>query len=176
MVFAGGAFALGMLAVRFLRSSGQRQQQTAPSSSKDGFRPAFSGASPVSQRPTAGTTTTSPGGSQSFGTTDAARSAVPTGPGSRPVSQPRPEAPGSTGGPHTAPGSSLGTPAAAPSVTPGSPSQRPAPRPPAAPPGGTSSGTGTAAPGAGAGGQSTSRTSGGTSSSQHTDTGNRTQP
>ena len=48
MVFAAGSFALGMLAVRFLRSGGQPQQPSAPGSSAPSY-----GASTASKPPTA---------------------------------------------------------------------------------------------------------------------------
>jgi len=56
MVFAGGAFALGMLAVRFLRSSGQLPQHTSPSYGASSYGGSSTGASTTMHRATGGAT------------------------------------------------------------------------------------------------------------------------
>lgn len=152
MVFAGGAFALGMLAVRFLRSSGQ-QRQTSPAASTMAAGQSFSGASPT-QRP--------------VGATAPPPSTVPhgyAGPGaSMPGSVPS-GVPSRTPTVRPAPGSGTGTPTT-PSATPGTPSERPTPRPAAAPSvSGTTASPGTATPRPDAGSQSGSQSGGSSPSS-----------
>jgi len=127
VVFAGGAFALGMLAVRFLRSGGQAQQPTAPMSAS----PSSGASSPgTGQWPTAtpprtytgaaqdalhramgeqlappsrgGSASESPAGSGSGASTSGARPESPT---------PRPNATPSVGGTPSGSGSTSPTPA-----------------------------------------------------------------
>jgi hypothetical protein len=161
MVFAGGAFALGMLAVRFLRSGGQPQQPSARGSSSPSY-----GASSASTPPTAGY----PGGSATAGS---ASTKPPTYTGAAQAAPNRVPAPAPTS--PSSGGASPGIPAA-PGVgtrTPAAPPERPMPRPSdTSPTGGTSRGSGNATPTPGSGTQ----TSGDTSSSARPGTGGRNQP
>jgi len=59
MVFAGGAFALGMLAVRFLRSGGQSQPTSASGSSSQSYGASSAGTPPTAGYPSATSAATS---------------------------------------------------------------------------------------------------------------------
>ena len=161
MVFAGGAFALGMLAVRFLRSGGQPQQSSASGASAPSYGASSAGTPRTPGYPgggsTAGSTPTRP--RTSTGAAQAAPSRAPAPPPSYPSSG----------------GANPGTPAApGPGArTPGTPSERPTPGSGAAPSvGGTAprSGNGTPTPGSG------TPADGGTPSSARPGTGGRNQP
>jgi hypothetical protein len=165
MVFAGGAFALGMLAVRFLRSGSQRQRPapSVPISASHGSP--SPGTPPITGRTGAGTTpgaaTISPGGY-----TGAAQAALNRTPSLRPTS---PSSGGSGtdlgSGPQSAPGAGTRTPGVQP--------ERPTPRPAATPSvGGASTDSGTPAPTP----ESGSQPGGGSSSSARPGAGNRNQP
>jgi hypothetical protein len=172
MVFAGGAFALGMLAVRFLRSENPSRSQAA-SSQTGAFSGSSSGGSfststaPMTQRSgtdaTPGTSSPPPGGY-----TAAAQSELDRAPAPQRTSP-------SGGSAGASPTMNPGTPAA-PGVgtgASGTPSERPTPRPAATPSiGGTSSGTGTTPPKPAPGTQTT----GGSSTSERTGSGTRNQP
>jgi len=161
MVFAGGAFALGMLAVRFLRSGGQPPQPSASGSSAPSY-----GASSASTPPTTGY----PGGSSTAGSTSTAprtyTGAAQDAPNRVPATAPTSPSNG---------GANPGTPAA-PGVgtrTPATPSERPTTGPGAAPSGGGTSprsGNATSTPGSG------TQTDGGTPSSARPGSGGRNQP
>jgi len=155
VAFAGGAFALGMLAVRFLRSKNQPQGQSTASSSSSSYGNSYGGSSPstppTTGRPGSGSTSTPPGGY-----TAAARAAL-----DRTPTSPLPPSAGSGADSTMNPG----TPAApGPGArTPGTQTERPTPRPTATPSfGGTSAGPGTQ--------------TGGSSSSERTGPGTRSQP
>jgi len=161
MVFAGGAFALGMLAVRFLRSGGQPQQPSASGASSQSYGASSASTPPRAGYPngtsTAGSTSTTP---RTY--TGAAQDALNR------VAAPAPTSPSSSG-------QNPGTPAApGPGArTSGTPFERPTPRPGTAPSvGGTSPGAGKATPTPGSGTQ----TGGGTPSSARPGTGGRIQP
>jgi hypothetical protein len=165
MVFAGGAFALGMLAVRFLRSSGQRQQQTSSS-----YSASSSGAAPSSYRTTGGASPTSSSAPPSYG------SAGATTPSTMPGSQPLVTSAGSADRSGTGPVMNPGTPAA-PGRYSGSPSEQVTPRHVAAPSvGGTTPGAGTTAPRSSSGTQSGGQPRNDAPGSGRTGTGNRNQP
>ena len=160
MVFAGGAFALGMLAVRFLRSGGQAQQPSAPASSSPS-----NGASSAGTPPTSGYPGGSPAGSAPT-TPRPSTGAAQAAPGRAPASPPSSPSSG---------GTNPGTPAApAPGMrTAGTPLERPTPRPATMPPvGGSTPGSGNAASTPGSGTQ----TGGSTPGSARPGTGGRNQP
>jgi len=161
MVFAGGAFALGMLAVRFLRSSGQSPRQTSPSYGATSHGSPSRGGSTTTQGATGGATPSSSSVSHGYaGTGTAAPSTPGTAPMSRPASQPTSTTPGtpqrSTSGP------SITT---NPRVTPGTPSV-----------GGSTANQGTATPGPGAGAQPTGQPGSASPNPGRTDIGSRSQP
>ena len=168
MVFAGGAFALGMLAVRFLRSSGQPQRQTWPASSTMASGGSYSGTSPMTPPSTTPHGYAGPGASTP--------SSVPTSvPSSTPTARPAPSA-GQGAGSGLGTGTGTGTPTTPP-ATPATPSEQPTPRPAAAPSvGGTTTGPGTATPRPDAGSQSGSQSGGSSPSSGSTGSGGRNQP
>ena len=161
MVFASGAFAIGMLAARFLRSGGQSQQPSATGSNA----PAY-GASAASTPPTAGFPGGSPAARPTSPTprtyTGAAQDALNRVPAPMPTS---PASGGATPGTPAGPGSGA--------RTPGTSFERPTPRPGSTPSAGsTSSGAGKATPTPGSGTQ----TGGGPSISARPETGGRNQP
>jgi hypothetical protein len=170
MVFAGGAFALGMLAVRFLRSRSQPQGYSPSSAGSTSYGTSLSRQMP-STRPMTGQT--------SPGTTPRSPSMPPggytagqTAPSGTPTRQPTtPSGSGTTSGATLNPG----TPAAPGpgAVSPGTQAERPTPRPTAPPSGaGTSASPGTAAPSSGAG----ARTGSSTPASERTGSDPRRQP
>lgn len=175
MVFAGGAFALGMLAVRFLRSSGRQARPTSRSYGATPSGQSFSSAASTVPRTTGGTMTppasTVPGGYAGPGasTPSGAPSTLPAAPTSMPRSVTGAGSGTGTGTP-TAPRTGATTPG----VTPSAPSERPTPRPAATPSvGGTTGSPGTTAPRSGAGTGSGGQAGGGSSS---TGSDSRTQP
>jgi hypothetical protein len=158
MVFAGGAFALGMLAVRFLRSGSQTQQPAASGPTSPSY-----GAPSASTPPTAGYTggSTTPGSTSTTPRTytSAAQDALKRTPSSQPTP---PSNAGANAGTSAAPGPGTRTPA--------TPTERPTPRPGVAPSvGGTSPDSGNAS-------STPAQTGGGSSSSARTGTGGRNQP
>jgi hypothetical protein len=158
MVFAGGAFALGMLAVRFLRSGSQTQQPAAFGPTSPSY-----GAPSSSTPPTAGYTggSTTPGSTSTTPRTytSAAQDALKRAPSSQPTP---PSNAGANAGTSAAPGPGTRTPA--------TPTERPTPRPGVAPSvGGTSPDSGNAS-------STPAQTGGGSSSSARTGTGGRNQP
>jgi hypothetical protein len=170
MAFAGGAFALGMLAVRFLRSKSQPQGYSPSSSGSTSYgaalRRQMPGTRPMTGQADTGTTprspSTPPGG---YTAGQPAPSGTPT----------RPPTTTSGRGPTSGTGLNPGTPAApGPGVaSPGTQAERPTPRPTAPPSGGgTSTSPGTAAPSTGTG----ARTGGSTPASERTESGPRSQP
>lgn len=169
MAFAGGAFALGMLAVRFLRSKSQPQGYSPSSPGSTSYGTASSG--PPSTRPMMGQTSpaTTP---RSPSTPPGGYTAGQAAPSGAPTRQPTtPSGRGSTSGT----GLNPGTPAApGPGATsPGTQAERPTPRPTTPPSGsGTSASPGTAAPSSGTG----ARTGGTTPASERTGSGPRSQP
>jgi len=166
IAFAGGAFALGMLVVRFLRSKSQPQSQTmSPSSASNGSAsyttPPMAGS--TGSRMTPGSTSSPPGGYTAAAQADLDSATAP-----RPTSPSRsnPGA-GTTMNPGTpaAPGPGTGTPVAE--------SERPTPRPPVTPSvGGTPDGSGStnSTPNPG------TRTGDGSSTSERPGAGSRNQP
>jgi len=166
MVFAGGTFALGMLAVRFLKSGGR--QQTAGSSSMSSGQ-SFTGAT----RTTVGTGQASPSATtRPPGYAGAAPGAASASPGA-----PATSAPARTPSAGSGIGSGTGTGTQAPPrATPGTPSEPPTPRPASPPSGGSIGGAGTTTPrpisGSGTPGQSGSSPS----SAGRAGTGSRNQP
>jgi hypothetical protein len=153
LAFAGSAFALGMLAVRFIRSERptRGQASTSPMSASAG---SVSGAGFSSN-----TSSTPPGGY-----TAAAQAALHRTPASQ-----------SDGGPGQAPGMNPGTPAApGPGAgIPGTQSERPTPRPVSAPSvGASAASTGTTPPKP----APSAQTGGGSSTSERTGSGSRNQP
>lgn len=141
IVFAGGAFALGLLAVRFLRSKSQPQGQmsASPSSTADGSPPYNTPPMPgqTGSGMTPGSASTTPGGNSA-----SAQGALDRTPASRPTSPSRSDSgSGVTMSPGTpaAPGPGTGTPGAQP--------ERQTPRPPVTPSaGGTPDGSGSTTP------------------------------
>jgi hypothetical protein len=166
MAFAGGAFALGMLAVRFLRSRSEPQRQPTSSPSSASYGNSVYGTPPragsTGSATTPGSAATPPGGS-----TAAAQEALNRATASRTTSPPRSgSASGASMNPGTpaAPGPGYGT-----SVP---QSERPTPNPAATPvtsntPAGAGSTTPTRAPGAQSGVSS--------STSERTGAGGRNQ-
>jgi hypothetical protein len=167
LAFAGGAFALGMLAVRFLRSKNQPRSQSlaSPGPASHG---SFAARTPSGAASTGAEMTPRPASTPPGGYTAAAQAALNRTPPPQTASTSRA---GSDAGISMNPG----TPAApGPGTTaPGTQSERPTPRPVAAPPttdtpaasGSTSQ---TPEPGG--------RTGGGTSTSDRTGAGSRNQP
>lgn len=155
IAFAGGAFALGMLAVRFLRSKSEPQGQTAASPGSSSHGSSACGTPPMAGSTgswtTPGTVSTPPGGY-----TAAAQAASNRTPAPQPTSPSRG-------------GSSVtmnpGTPAAPGPATgaPGAQAERPTPRPPVT-------------PSAGATSEPSARTSGSSSTSERPGAGGRIQP
>jgi hypothetical protein len=144
MVFASGAFALGMLAVRFLRSGGSSQQQGYSPQGSASYGGTPSSGTSYGRPPMAGQT----GTSTSSGTasspprtyTGAAQDALRRASGSGLTS-------GSVGNTGSGTGAPSGAGVSAPSGATGTQSDRPAPRPASAPtPGGTSTGSGATSP------------------------------
>ena len=169
IAFAGGAFALGMLAVRFLRSKSQPQGYS-PSSGSATYGASSSrqmpGTRPMMRQADTGTTPRSPSTpSGGYTAGQPAPSGTPT----------RPPTTTSGRGQTSDTGLNPGTPAApGPGVaSPGTQAERPTPRPTASPSGsGTSTSPGTATPSTGAG----ARTGGSTPASERTGSGPRSQP
>jgi len=186
MAFAAGSFALGMLAVRFLRSSGQQAQQGAtPSgatSSTNSYANRSPGSSSGSQGATAGVPPTSYSvpprpASSSF----AAPGTVPSGTGSMPTRSPgapssSPASPQATEYTDSSLGLSPKTPSS-PRESTESPSEPVTPRSASVPSSGSvSGGTRTPVPGAGTGAQPGSQTGDDASGSGRTAPGSRNQP
>lgn len=141
MIFASSAFALGMLAVRFLRSGSQPQPSAASGSTSPTYGASSAGTPPMAGRTGSGAT---PGSTPLAPRTFAG--AAQDAPNRAPTAQPRP-ASGVAANP--------GTPVAPGAGMPPTPSERPTPRPGTTPSvGGTSTGSGgapstTARPGTG---------------------------
>lgn len=153
LAFAGSAFALGMLAIRFIRSESptRGRASTSPASAPYGSA-SYGGVAPS-------TPSTPPGGY-----TAAAQAALHRTP-----------APQAGGGSDQGPVMNPGTPAApGPGAGAlGSQAERPTPRPASAPPvGGTAASAGSTPPKPGSGGQ----TGGGSSTSERSGAGSRNQP
>jgi hypothetical protein len=109
MVFAGGAFALGMLAVRFFRSESLPRQpmSSTPASGAGTYGSATPGASSVPGR--TGTTTTPGSTTPPVGTTPGARPAVPNRqPSVASPTAPSPARPSTGAGIGTSPGTGTG--------------------------------------------------------------------
>ena len=161
MVFAGGAFALGMLAVRFLRSGGQPQQPSASGASSPSYGASSAGTPPTPGYPgggsTAGSTSTTP---RTY--TAAAQAALNRAPA--PASNVTHRAVARTPGPRPPQGQGRGHPAHRPS------GRRPGPAPRRQSAAQPRVGEATPTPGSG------TQTGGGTSSSERPGAGGRNQP
>jgi hypothetical protein len=171
IAFAGGAFALGMLAVRFLRSRSQPQGQSLSSPSSTSYGASYGGSS-TSTAPMAGSTGSgmTPGSASMppGGYTAAAQAALNRTPASRTTVPSRSAS--STGtsvnpGTPAAPGSGPGTP--------GTRSDLPTSRPPATPPAGSTPAETRRTPPTP---ESGARTGSGSSASERTGAGSRSQP